>query len=249
MKLLEGKVALVTGASSGIGLATATLFATHGARVVITGRNPEALGEAAKRVGPGTVTIAGDVADPAHHLAVADEIARRFLGIDVYVANAGINTVRRSADVVPDEFDKLFAVNARGTFFGVQKIVPVMRDGGAIVLTGSLASSRVFEGHAAYAGSKAAVGAFARSWATEFSERGIRVNVLSPGPTDTDIIDKMGVSREERDAFTARIAASIPLGRLGRPEDLAQAALFLASDLSSFVTGIELRVDGGMALV
>ncbi|HTM96487.1 MAG TPA: glucose 1-dehydrogenase [Croceibacterium sp.] len=249
MNLLKDKVALVTGGNGGIGLAIATLFASEGARVAITGRNREALDRAADLIGPGTLVIPGDVADPRHHEAVAKQIADRFGGLDAYVANAGVNTVRHSAEVSPAEFDMVFAVNARGTFFGVQKIVPIMQDGGAIVLTGSLASSRVFEGHAVYAGSKAAVAAFARSWAIELMARRVRVNVLSPGPTDTAIIEKMGVAPEERAEFEKRIAASIPLGRLGRPAELAQAALFLASDQASFVTGIELKVDGGMALL
>jgi NAD(P)-dependent dehydrogenase (short-subunit alcohol dehydrogenase family) len=249
MNTLEGKVALVTGASSGIGLAIATLFASKGARLAITGRNQELLTRAANRVGSDTLSIPGDVADLEHHAAVADELLNRFGGVDIYVANAGINTVRHSAEVPPAEFDALFAVNARGAFFGVQKIAPIMRDGGSIVLVGSLATSRVFDGHAVYAGSKAAVGAFARSWAIEFKDRGIRVNVLSPGPTDTAIIEKMGVAPGERPAFEKAIAASIPLGRLGQPLELANAALFLASDLSSFVTGTELKVDGGMALL
>jgi NAD(P)-dependent dehydrogenase (short-subunit alcohol dehydrogenase family) len=249
MNILEGKVALVTGASSGIGLAIATLFAAQGARVAITGRNQHALNEAAGRIGPGTLAIGGDVADLRHHAVVAETVADRFGRLDIYVANAGINIVRHSAEVSPGEFDALFAVNARGTFFGVQKIVPVMHDGGSIVLTGSLASSRVFDGHAVYAGSKAAVSAFARSWAIELKDRGIRVNVLSPGPTETAIIEKMGVTPEQRPAFEQQIAASIPLGRLGQPAELAHAALFLASDLGSFVTGVELKVDGGMALL
>jgi NAD(P)-dependent dehydrogenase (short-subunit alcohol dehydrogenase family) len=134
-------------------------------------------------------------------------------------------------------------------FFGVQKMLPVMRDGGAILLTGSLASEKLLDGHAVYAGSKAAMNAFARAWAIELKGRGIRVNVMSPGPTDTAILDKLGVPPEQRASFEAGMAAAIPLGRLGRPEELAQAALFLASDASSFVTGVNLRVDGGMALV
>lgn len=247
MNILDGKAALVTGGSSGIGLAIATLFAAEGAHVAITGRSAQALDEAAARIGPGTLAIAGDVADPSHHAKVADIVADRFGRLDVYVANAGINTVRHSAEVPPEEFDAIFSVNARGTFFGVQAIAPVMRDGGAIVLTGSVASGRTFEGHAVYAGSKAAIGAFARSWAIELKDRGIRVNVLSPGPTETAIIEKMGVAPHDRAAFERQVAASIPLGRLGQPIELAGAALFLASDLSSFVTGAELKVDGGMS--
>jgi NAD(P)-dependent dehydrogenase (short-subunit alcohol dehydrogenase family) len=160
-----------------------------------------------------------------------------------------MNTIRNSAEVSEIEYDAQFALNTRGVFFGVQRIAPILRDGGAILLTGSLASEKALEGHAVYAGSKAAIGAFARSWALEFRSRGIRVNVLSPGPTDTAILDKLGIAPDQRDAFAAAMAEAIPLGRLGRPDELARAALFLASDAGSFVTGVNLRVDGGMALL
>jgi NAD(P)-dependent dehydrogenase (short-subunit alcohol dehydrogenase family) len=249
MGILNGKTALITGGSSGIGLAIATLFAAEGAQVAISGRNTSAINDAVARIGSGTLGLVGDVAGPAHHTKAAEEIANRFGGLDIYVANAGINTIRHSSEVSEAEFDAQFAVNARGVFFGVQKMLPVMRDGGAILLTGSLASEKLLDGHAVYAGSKAAMNAFARAWAIELKGRGIRVNVMSPGPTDTAILDKLGVPPEQRASFEAGMAAAIPLGRLGRPEELAQAALFLASDASSFVTGVNLRVDGGMALV
>lgn len=247
--MLDNRIALVTGGTSGIGLAIAAAFAGEGARVIVTGRSRAALDAAVAGLGEGAAGLQGDVADPAHHAEVAAEITRRFGGLDIYVANAGINTIRHSAEVPEAEYDAQFAVNARGTFFGVQKIAPVLRDGGAIILTGSLASHKVLDGHAVYAGTKAAIGAFARSWAIEFKDRGIRVNVLSPGPTDTEILGKLGVSPEQRPAFEAAMAAAIPLGRLGQPSELARAALFLASDAGSFVTGVDLRVDGGMALL
>ncbi len=248
MDALKGKHALITGGTSGIGLAIARRFADEGARIVVTGRRQDALDAAVTAIGHGALGLQGDVADPAHHAAVAQEIAERFGGLDIYVANAGVNTIRPSSEVSEAEYDAQFAVNARGTFFGVQKIGPVLRDGGAIIVTGSLATAKTLDGHAVYAGSKAAIGAFARAWAIEFKARRIRVNVLSPGPTDTEILGKLGVSPGDRPAFEAQMAAAIPLGRLGRPEELAEAALFLASDASSFVTGINLRVDGGMAL-
>lgn len=248
MSALKGKLALITGGTSGIGLAIARRFADEGARIVVTGRRQEALDAAVTAIGHDALGLRGDVADPAHHAAVAREIAERFGGLDIYVANAGVNTIRPSSEVSEAEYDAQFAVNARGTFFGVQKIGPILRDGGAIIVTGSLATAKVLDGHAVYAASKAAIGAFARAWAIEFKARGIRVNILSPGPTDTEILGKLGVSPEDRPAFEAQMAAAIPLGRLGRPEELAEAALFLASDASSFVTGIDLRVDGGMAL-
>jgi NAD(P)-dependent dehydrogenase (short-subunit alcohol dehydrogenase family) len=249
MSLLTGKTAMITGGSSGIGLAVAKAFAAEGARVIVSGRRADVVDEAVRQIGDGASGFSGDVADPAFHDRVAEEVAARFGELDIYVANAGINTIRHSAEVSEAEYDAQFAVNTRGVFFGVQKMVPVMRDGGAIVLTGSLASEKVLDGHAVYAGSKAAIGAFARNWALELKDRGIRVNVLSPGPTDTAILDKLGVAPEHRESFAASMAAAIPLGRLGHADELARAALFLASDASSFVTGVNLRVDGGMALL
>jgi len=249
MTSLSGKVAVITGGNSGIGLASAKLFAEQGAHVVITGRRQQALDDAVRAIGPSAVAIRGDVADPDHHREVADFVRDRFAGVDIYMANAGVNTITASPDVSLAEYDAQFGINARGTFLGVQAIAPRLRYGGSIILLGSLASDKVLEGHAVYAGTKAAIGAFARSWALEFKDRGIRVNVLSPGPTETEILEKLGVPTGEREAFTAMMAGAIPLGRLGRPEELARAALFLASNASSFVTGINLRVDGGMALL
>ena len=249
MTLLSGKTAMITGGTSGIGFAIAQLFAAEGAQVIVSGRRLEAAKRAADLIGRNADYVVGDVSDPEFHAWAADVIGERFGGLDIYIANAGINTIRHSAEVPEDEYDAQFAVNTRGVFIGIQKMLPLMRDHGAIVITGSLASDKVLDGHAVYAGSKAAIGAFARSWALEFKHRGIRVNVLSPGPTDTEILGKLGVSPDERPAFEARMAAAIPLGRLGRPDEIARAALFLASDASSFITGVNLRVDGGMALV
>lgn len=249
MGMLVGKVALITGGSSGIGLAIATRFEREGARIAISGRNADALEKAARQIGPDTMTVIGDVADPGHHDAAAREVAAQFGRLDVYVANAGINTIQHTSDVTEADYDRQFATNTRGAFFGVQKMLPILRDGGAIIVVGSLASDKVLEGHAVYAGSKAAINAFARSWAIELKQRAIRVNVLSPGPTDTAILDKLGVAPDQREAFEAGMAAAIPLGRFGRPDELADAALFLASDASSFVTGVNLRVDGGMGLL
>ncbi|MBB4098657.1 SDR family NAD(P)-dependent oxidoreductase [Sphingomonas kyeonggiensis] len=249
MALLSGKTAMITGGTSGIGFAIARSFAAEGAQVIVTGRRADVAEEAARRIGNGAASMVGDVADPEFHAWAADEVGERFGGLDIYVANAGINTIRHSAEVPQDEYDAQFATNTRGVFVGVQKMAPLIRDHGAIVITGSLASEKVLDGHTVYAGSKAAINAFARSWALELRGRGIRVNVLSPGPTDTEILGKLGVSAEQRPAFEAQMAAAIPLGRLGRPEELASAALFLASDMSSFVTGVNLRVDGGMALL
>lgn len=248
MDILKGKTALVTGGASGIGFAAAKLFAANGARVIITGRRQQALDVAVAEIGNGTFAIQGDISDLAHHDQVVRDVREQLGGLDIYFANAGMIVATPSSQVGVDEFDAQFATNTRGVFFGVQKIAPLLRHGGSIILTSSIASGKVLKGHAVYAGSKAAIEAFARSWALEFKERGIRVNVLSPGPVDTPIITKMGVTKEARPEFEAGLAAAIPLGRLGRPEELAHAALFLASDASSFVTGTNIRVDGGIAL-
>jgi NAD(P)-dependent dehydrogenase (short-subunit alcohol dehydrogenase family) len=248
MKRLQDKVALITGGNSGIGLATAERFAAEGAQVIVTARRQDLLDEAVRRIGHGATGIRGDVADIGHHGAVADRIRERFGALDIYVANAGVNTITPSARVTPEEFDAQFNVNARGVFFGVQQIAPIVRDGGSIVLTSSLAATRALDGHAVYAGSKAAIRAFARHWALEFKARKIRVNVLSPGPVDTSILEKMGIPEAERPGFVKAMADMIPAGRFGKADELALAALYLASDESRFVNGVELLVDGGMSL-
>jgi len=248
MGILNGKTALVTGGNSGIGLAAAKLFADSGAQVIITGRRQEALDAAVADIGNAVFAIRGDVSDLTHHDQVVTEVRQRFGRLDIYFANAGMIVLTPSSRVGIEEFDAQFATNTRGVFFGVQKVAPLLRNGGSIILTSSIASDKVLEGHAVYAGSKAAIEVFARSWALEFKERGIRVNVLSPGPIDTPILAKLGITEEARPSFEVKLAEAIPLGRLGRPEELARAALFLTSDASSFVTGTNIRVDGGMAL-
>ncbi|PRX21190.1 NAD(P)-dependent dehydrogenase (short-subunit alcohol dehydrogenase family) [Paraburkholderia sp. BL18I3N2] len=248
MNRLANKVAVITGGNSGIGFAMATVFVAEGAHVLIVGRRLAAVNAAVSELGNRATGLTGDLADPATHDRVASLVEERFGGLDIYVANAGVNTIARSDLVSLEEYDAQFATNTRSVFFGVQKVASQLRNGGAILLTSSIASSKVFEGHAAYAGSKAAIEAFARSWALEFKERGIRVNVISPGPVDTPILSKLGIAVTDRPAFESAVAEKIPLGRLGRAEELAQAALFLVSDESSFVTGVNLLVDGGMSL-
>lgn len=248
MSRLAGKVAVITGGNSGIGFAMAKRFVAEGARVVIVGRRADAVAAAVAKLGAQAVGLTGDIADLATHERVASLVATQFGGADIYVANAGMNLITPSGDVSVDEFDVQFATNTRAVFFGVQKIAPQLRDGGAILLVSSIASAKVLDGHAVYAGSKAAIEAFAQSWALEFKARGIRVNVISPGPVDTPILAKLGVAPEARPAFEATMAGAIPLGRLGRAEEVAAAALLLASGEGSFITGVNLRVDGGIAL-
>lgn len=248
MSKLEGKVAVITGGNSGIGLAMARRFVNEGAQVVIVGRRSDAVDAAVAELGPRAMGLTGDIADLSTHDRVAAAVTTRFGGADIYVANAGINQIRPSGQVGIDEYDAQFATNTRGVFFGVQKIVPVLRDGGSILLVSSIASAKVLDGHGVYAGTKAAIEAFAQSWALEFKARGIRVNVISPGPIDTPILSKLGVAEGDRPAFEAGVASAIPLGRLGRADEIASAALMLTSGEGSFITGVNLRVDGGIAL-
>ncbi len=199
-------------------------------------------------ISPDAMGFVGDVADLAMHDRLLAAVKARFGAIDIYVANAGTAILEPSSAVTIDTYDAQFATNTRAVFIGVTKALPFMRDGGSIILTSSIAGSKVMDNHAVYAGSKAAIEAFARNWALELKERRIRVNVLSPGPVDTPILAKLGITDAARPEFDKSMAAAIPLGRLGQPNDLAQAALFLASDDSAFVTGVNLNVDGGMAL-
>jgi NAD(P)-dependent dehydrogenase (short-subunit alcohol dehydrogenase family) len=248
MNKLLNKIAVITGGNSGIGLAAAKAFTAEGANVVIVGRRADAVAAATDELGAGATSLVGDVADLSTHARLVTLITERFGGIDIYFANAGTNTIMPTEAVSIEEFDTQFATNTRGVFFGVQSALPLMREGGSIILTSSIASQKVLEGHAVYAGTKAAIEAFARSWALELKGRRIRVNVLSPGPVDTPILAKLGVAPETQHEFEAQTAQAIPLGRLGRPDELASAALFLASDDSSFVTGVNIRVDGGITL-
>jgi NAD(P)-dependent dehydrogenase (short-subunit alcohol dehydrogenase family) len=249
MNTLAGKVAVVTGANSGIGFAIASRFAEEGASVVIVGRRASAVDEAVARLGENATGVTGDLADVTTHERVASVVAERFGKADIYVANAGMNVITPSDQVSVEEYDRQFATNTRAAFFGVQKIAPLLGNNGSIVLISSIASSKVLDGHTVYAGSKAALEAFARNWALEFKERRIRVNVISPGPTDTPILGKLGITATDRPAFEAVMAGAIPFGRLGRAEEIANAALFLAGDEGSFITGVNLRVDGGISLV
>lgn len=248
MQRLSGKVALITGGNSGIGLATAQAFAAEGARVAIVGRRQDAVDAALAHLGSDAMGFVGDVADLSMHERLIEVVKNRFGAIDIYMANAGTAILEPSSAVTVDNFDLQFAINTRAVFFGVTRALPLMRDKGSIILTSSIAGTKVMDNHAVYAGSKAAVEAFARSWALELKARGIRVNVLSPGPVDTPILAKLGISDDVRPEFDKQMAAAIPLGRMGRPDELAKAALFLASDDSMYVTGVNLKVDGGMSL-
>ncbi|WP_396913816.1 SDR family NAD(P)-dependent oxidoreductase [Mycolicibacterium sp.] len=247
---LANKVALVTGGSAGLGLAIAQRFAAEGAHVYITGRRMEAL-DAAKASIAGHVTAVTADATVSSDLDNVVDVIRQDSGhLDVIVANAGSIERMDIGEVTEAHFDRTFDLNARGTLFTVQKALPLLRPGGSIVLLGSIAAFKGLAGSTTYSAAKAAVRSYARTWAAEFGDRGLRVNVLSPGPIDTPIIDGQAeYFRQDPAALRAHMSTLVPMGRLGLPEEIANGALFLASDESSFMTGAELCIDGGMAQV
>jgi NAD(P)-dependent dehydrogenase (short-subunit alcohol dehydrogenase family) len=249
MSRLKGKVAVITGGSSGIGLATAQRFVEEGAYVFITGRRQAELDKAVATIGRNVTAVQGDVTNQ-DDLDRLYETVRQAKGvIDVLFANSGFIELQTIDEISPEHFEKTFGINAKGLLFTVQKALPLMRKGGSIILASSIANVKAIPSYTTYSASKAAVRSFVRTWTLELKDRGIRVNTLSPGPVDTPIIDSQFETREESDKLRETFAQAIPLGRMGRPEELAAAALFLASDDSSFVAGIDLPVDGGMAQV
>jgi len=249
MGRLSGKIAVVTGGNSGIGLATAKLFAAEGAQVVVTGRRKAELDQAVAEIGHGALGIAGDVSKLADLDALYAEVKAKFGRIDVLFANAGIAEIAPLGAVGEAHFDKHFDINVKGLLFTVQKALPLFSDGGAIVLNSSVANTKGMAGFGVYAATKAAVRSFARTWTAELKDRKIRVNTVSPGPIETPIFGKMGLSAQEIDGFGAHISEQVPLGRFGQPEEIAKAVLFLASDDSSYVAGVDLYVDGGLVAV
>jgi len=242
-KKLEGKIAVITGGTDGIGLATAKLFVKEGAYVFITGRRQQQLDDAVKAIGSNVSGVQGDVARLADLDRLYETVAQVKGRIDIVFANAGAAEFVPFGAVTEDHFDKLFQINVRGTLFTVQKALPLLNDGGSIILNGSVASVKGTAGFGVYAASKAAIRSFVRTWTTDLKDRRIRSNVVSPGPIGTPLL-----RRQSADAI-ARIVSTVPMGRMGEPDEVAKAALFLASDDSSFVTGVELFVDGGRAQI
>jgi NAD(P)-dependent dehydrogenase (short-subunit alcohol dehydrogenase family) len=246
---LQGKVALITGGSSGIGLATAKRFVKEGAYVYITGRRQSELDKAKVEIGHNVSSVQGDVASLPELDRLFGHIKAEKGVVDVVVANAGFIEHATIDVATPEHFDKTFGINARGAFFTVQKALPLMTRGGSIVLVSSGAHLKGFPAHGAYSATKAALRSFARTWAVELKDRGIRVNTLSPGAIDTPIIDGQFKTKGEADGARSMYAQMAPLGRIGAPEEMAAAALFLASNESSFATGSDLVVDGGLTQV
>ena len=254
MKKLEGKVAVITGRSSGIGLATAQRFVDEGAYVFITGRRQSELDAAVKQIGKNNNNVTGvqgDVSNLADldrlYAAVKEQKGR----IDILFANAGVGELVPLGEISEAHFDKIFSVNVKGLLFTVQKALPLFQDGGggSIILTASVGGSKGNPASSVYGASKAAIRSFARTWTVDLKHRKIRVNAISPGPIDTTIFNSAVQTEEESEQIKASLVASVPMGRMGSPDEIAKAVSFLASDDSSYVTGIELFVDGGQAQI
>lgn len=246
---LAGKIAVITGGNSGIGLATAKRFVEEGAHVVITGRREKDLKEAAAFIGRNVTTVAGDVSRLEDLDQLYAVVKEKHGHIDILFANAGGGTVAPLATATESHFDKIFDVNVKGLFFTVQKALPLFKDGGSIILNSSVSNVMGLPGFTVYAASKAAVRSFARGWTMELKDRKIRVNSMSPGPIETPALEKAGLTAEQAEQAAAQFASQVPLGRRGKPEEIAAVVVFLASDESSYITGVDLAVDGGMAQV
>ena len=247
---LANQIAVITGGSSGIGLATAKRFVDEGAHVVITGRREKELKEAAAFIKRNVTTVLGDVSRLEDLDRLYAVVKEKHGHIDILFANAGAGTIAPLAVATEAHFDQTFDVNVKGMFFTVQKALPLFKDGGSIILNSSVSNVMGLPGFTAYAASKAAVRNFARGWTMELKDRKIRVNAMSPGAIDTPALETTtGLTAEQAKQAAAQFTTQIPMGRRGKPEEIAAAVTFLASDESSYITGVDLAVDGGMAQV
>ena len=246
---LKNRVAVITGGSSGIGLATAKRFVEEGAYVYITGRRRPELDKAKAVIGKNVTVVQSDVADLDDLDRLYQTIAAEKGTVDIVFANAGFVEHKTIDQVTLEHYDKTLNINLRGVIFTVQKMLPLVKRGGSIILNASIVADKGLPAHGVYGATKAALRSLAKTWTVELKDRGIRVNTLSPGATDTPIIDGQFSTSAQADAAKEAFSSKTPLGRLGRPEELAAAALFLASDSSSYITGIDLPVDGGFAQV
>ena len=247
---LENKVTVITGGNSGIGLATAKLFHKEGAKVVITGRRPDVVEEAAKKIGDRTLGITTDTSKMTDIDSLYQEIEKIHGKIDVLFLNAGIATISPMEYVTEEMFDNQFNINVKGLYFNIQKALPLMKSGGSIILTTSAADQTGTPNLSVYSASKSAVRSLARTLSAELLDRGIRVNCIAPGPIDTPIFNKMGMPTEEMQSQAKeQFAGMVPMKRFGTPDELAKGALFLASDYSTYIAGIDLAVDGGLVSI
>ncbi len=249
MPKLTGKVAVVTGGNSGIGLATAKRFREEGARVVISGRDQKTLDEAVKTIGGDVVAVRADVSKLSDLDKLYKTVAEKFGKIDVLFANAGIAKFAPVADSGESLFDEQFDVNVKGVYFTIQKALPLLNDGASIIINSSVVNETGIANGSVYAATKAAVRSFARTLTAELVERGIRVNVVSPGPIVTPIFGRTGLSKDQFDEFAKGVVAKVPMKRFGQPEEVASTVLFLATPESSYITGVDINVDGGMGQV
>jgi NAD(P)-dependent dehydrogenase (short-subunit alcohol dehydrogenase family) len=249
MAKLDGKIAVVTGGNSGIGLATAKRFVAEGAYVFITGRRQAELDAAIKEIGKNVTAVQGDVAKLADLDRLYATVKQQKRHLDIVFANAGGGEFAPLGAITEEQFDKTFNSNVKGLLFTVQKALPLLVDGSSIILNASIVSIKGMPAFSVYSATKAAVRSFARSWTMDLKERKIRVNALSPGPIDTPGVRGLAQTEEQLKQIQAGLVASVPMGRMGTPDEIAKVAVFLASDDSSFVTGIELFVDGGMAQI
>jgi NAD(P)-dependent dehydrogenase (short-subunit alcohol dehydrogenase family) len=243
---LEGKRALVTGGTSGIGMEVAKRFVAEGARVVVTGVTPSSISKAEVELGPNVLVVSADARDLAAQRGLADVLAERFGQLDVAFLNAGVSDWRPVEQHDPDSFDRLFDVNVKSVFFLTQALLPVFARPASVILNSSTSAHRGYQNSNLYAASKAAVVSLMRSWNADLlAARGVRFNAVSPGPVATPLYDKLGIPSEYHEAAMIDIAAGIPLGRFGRPEEIASAVVYLASDESAFTVGADIVIDGG----
>jgi NAD(P)-dependent dehydrogenase (short-subunit alcohol dehydrogenase family) len=245
----EGKIAVITGGNSGIGLATAKRFVTEGAYVFITGRRKNELDVAVSDIGKNVTGIQGDVRNLADLDRLYNIVKDQKGHIDILFANAGIAQFAPLEEISEEHFDNIFDINVKGLLFTVQKALPIFQDGGSIILNASVGSSKGVEETSVYSATKAAVRSFARTWTVDLRHRKIRVNAISPGPIDTPIFSNLMQSDEQSEQFKQNIVNTVPMGRMGSPDEIAKVVSFLASDESSYITGIELFVDGGFAQI
>jgi len=249
MKRLEGKVAVVTGGNSGIGLATAKRLQEEGARVAISGRSKKTLDEAVKAIGNGAVAIQADVAKLGDVDKLYSEVSQKLGKIDVLFVNAGVAKFAPIADTPESVYDEQFNINIKGAYFTIQKALPLLNDGASIILNTSVVDSKGNPGTSAYSATKAALRSLARTAAAELVERGIRVNAVAPGPIVTPILEKNGTPKEAIDEFATRVVERVPMKRFGQPEEVASTVAFLASQDASYITGVEINVDGGLGQI